>query len=682
MKEMKKNQEKPGLWQFLKFAFANFNTFKAMTIKNKISPILTLANIEIGKINPQDPLRAKRISEFDPAMIELYKGRWHATQARKSKLKKEWKQSFSSFKNAEKLGKKLKKSLLNKSQEALDFPKSKITTNDTEIKFADGVPLVPEVTPIVILSGTDFEMGRQYAKQIVQIFGKWILEQKTGQNFTKKDLEIMKKWEDEHRKFTPEILEFCEGWVQGAKDVGIKMTYEEVLDLWVGHKEPATNPLNAESGLPELPPIACSGNAAWGRATKDGKLVVGSSGDHSMSYQVTIIAFPKKGNNFIYSPFSATGSLPTVGDCWFFGHPAMNNKGLAYIHHGGGPKFLEPKESWGYGIRRAASVMHILRFANTAKEAQEIEKNWPIGDVGYGDQATVGGFYADDNYGYVLEGRKNPLALREAGLMGEEDFLYANNGPIHPDVIKSEWMAKDKEKWRHDKNGGWYSDQPGITKSFGLMWKWFSGKVSVGELMTQGMMAAFNNSCKRNKFAFEKMNQTKGKIDFEFMKSLFSISGTLPNGNWNKITKEYKKTGKWGKISVGHSSNAIVVAMKPSEGKYACCAGPVKRGIAPMSPDFAISIYGETNVFWEIKLENNPKSITSYAKEKAKSCIQEAKKEIVKTKNQELDEMLVLAKKEFEKGELLENSDNIYDIAKSTRAFTRAQVRALQVYCF
>ena len=44
--------------------------------------------------------------------------------------------------------------------------------------------------------------------------------------------------------------------------------------------------------------------------------------------------------------------------------------------------------------------------------------------------------------------------------------------------------------------------------------------------------------------------------------------------------------------------------------------------------------------------------------------------------------MLVLAKKEFEKGELLENSDNIYDIAKSTRAFTRAQVRALQVYCF
>ena len=674
---MKETDTQPNLWQFLKFSFKNYYTFKAMVTKNKISPILTLANIEIGKMDLTDPLRDQRISEFNQAMIEYYKGRWYATQAHNNNSKKEWELAFANFKNANKKVGKLRKALINKSRKTLDFSKSKITTGNTEIKFADGVPLVPEITPIVILNGTDFEMGQQYAKQIVQIFGKWILEQKANQDFTKTDLEVMRKWEDQHKKYTPEILEFCKGWVQGAKDAGIIMSYEDVLDLWVGHKEPATNPLNAESGMPELPPLACSGNAAWGKATKDGKLVTGSSGDHSMSYQVTIIAFPKNGNNYIYSPFSAIGSLPTVGDCWFFGHPAMNDKGLAYVHHGGGPKFLEPEENWGYGIRRAASVMHILRFANTAKEALKIEKNWPIGDVGYGDQATVGGFYADDNYGYVLEGRKEPFALREAGLMGETDFLYANNGPIHPDVIKSEWMAKDKDKWQWDKNGGWYSDQPGLTKSFGLIWKWFSGRVSVGELMTQGMMGAFNNSCKRNKFAFEKMNQTIGKIDFEFMKSLFSISGTLPDGSWNKIAKEYKKYGKWGEISVGHSSNAIVVAMKPSEGKYACCAGPIERGITPMSPDFAISIYGETNAFWEIKLGENPKSFVTYVKNMANEYLQKAKKEI-KTTDQELNKMLVLAEKEFEKGKLLVNSDDICDIAKSTRAFTRSQVRALQ----
>lgn len=216
---MKETNTQPNLWQFLKFSFKNYYTFKAMVTKNKISPILTLANIEIGKMDLTDPLRDQRISEFNQAMIEFYKGRWYATQTHNNNSKKEWELAFANFKNANKKVGKLRKALINKSRKTLDFSKSKITTGNTEIKFADGVPLVPEITPIVILNGTDFEMGRQYAKQIVQIFG----------------------------------------------------------------------------------------------------------------------------------------------------HPAMNDKGLAYVHHGGGPKFLEPEENWGYGIRRAASVMHILRFAKSTR---------------------------------------------------------------------------------------------------------------------------------------------------------------------------------------------------------------------------------------------------------------------------------------------------------------------------
>ncbi|MEM7798315.1 MAG: hypothetical protein AAF633_03915 [Chloroflexota bacterium] len=41
------------------------------------------------------------------------------------------------------------------------------------------------------------------------------------------------------------------------------------------------------------------------------------------------------GNNYIFAPFGADGGVPAAGPLYFFGHPGMNNKGLAYVHHGG-----------------------------------------------------------------------------------------------------------------------------------------------------------------------------------------------------------------------------------------------------------------------------------------------------------------------------------------------------------
>jgi len=57
-----------------------------------------------------------------------------------------------------------------------------------------------------------------------------------------------------------------------------------------------------------------------------------------------------------------------------------------------------------------------------------MELSFPVGDVGF-PNSTVGGFYADRTYGYVIEARKDPVIIREAD---EENFLYANNSVIHP----------------------------------------------------------------------------------------------------------------------------------------------------------------------------------------------------------------------------------------------------------
>ena len=109
------------------------------------------------------------------------------------------------------------------------------------------------------------------------------------------------------------------------------MAYEDVLDLWTGHKPPAETLLGLSDGEPFMAPPFCSGAASWGRATIDGKLVTVSTGDHDPHHMVTIVAYPQTGNAFIISPFSATGDLAKLGGIYMFGHPGMNSQGLAYV---------------------------------------------------------------------------------------------------------------------------------------------------------------------------------------------------------------------------------------------------------------------------------------------------------------------------------------------------------------
>ena len=648
--------------------------------------------MEIGKLDNTSPIYNQRADEYNQAVIAYYKGKFLSTEASKKRDRKLWKVAFQSFKEANWIGNKLYHALINGSSKPIHISQVVFGKNGTELKFADGVPLIPEVTPIIILKGSDYQMGYQYAQQLVQVFGAWILQNKAHKSFSNQQKNHLKLWEDEHRKYTPWLLDFVKGWVQGANEVGVEMSYEDVLYLWVGDRAPSKDFLTQE-GLPQIPPLACSGLAAWGHATPDGKLVTGSSGDHDLSYQVIIVAYPDDGNAFIYSAFGATGAIAGAGDLWFFGHPAMNSRGVAYVHHGGGPKFLEPKQYWGYGVRRAASVVHIMKFAYSAKDALEMELAMPIGDVGSGDQGTVGGFYADDNYGYVIEGRKDPVAIREAGLMGETDFLYANNSAIHPDVVKSEWMSKTKDQWIWDPHGGWKPKKAvGMTKSIGLFLQWASGRLSTNEVMLRGMMMGYANSCERNNYAFSKLDYAKGKIDPEYLKMMYRNGGILPEGSWRKIVKNYKKTGDWGKISIGHASNALIAIMKPSEGLFSLCTGPAKRGLSPLLPGSNLPIFNETNSFWEIKLSSSPSGVAEYAKKRAQEYIADAlavltKLEATNSAYKSLKHLLNQAQSELKEGKAYEDSaeatvDNeaLYNLAKATRSYTRAQVKAKQVF--
>jgi hypothetical protein len=675
--------------------FKNMQYMRAFSKISKAKLILGRANLAFARLGYNDPLYAQRLSELNAVLLECSKARWYSSTGIFSKSKEDWKKALSEFDKCIKHGEVLLKLLESGSGEALGIRMPELSNAGTEILFADGAPVVPEVCPVIVLKGSSYEMGYQYAQQLVHVFGSWMLERKAGRRFTDRAREIIGKWEEQIAAYAPEILDMCRGWAQGAKDLGIGMTYLDVLELWTGHMPPRTTYMGRGDKISDIPPpIACSGAGAWGRATADGKLVTGSSGDADPSFPVVIMAFPDTGNNFMFTTFSGVGDITLAGSQQMFGFPGMNDKGLAYIEHGGQPRLIEPKKYWGYGLRRATSVLHILRFAGSAKEAMRMEMECPVGDAGM-DNGTIGGFYADSTYGYVLESRKDPVIVRESGYMGETDFLYANNSAMHRDAAQAAWMQADQEKskdWKWEEHGGWY---PANFSGFKLS-ELFRGGEGQAYVALRGM---YHGCFKRNTYHYNVLNGAVGKIDAEYMKMIYRNSGSIPAKPWKEAEKEFNKTGKWGRVSVGSANNGVITVTKPdagSNGLYCVCVGEAKRGMTPNSPflaSFNIPMYNETNSFWDLQLSVAPRQAAEYACGKAKEHLKEAAGLLAG--NQTIDSADTLGYlqglinetgENLQRGEdcmasavNLPEKESVYHWARAIRAFTRAQAKASAV---
>jgi len=653
--------------------------------------ILMRANIALSKLDPDSSLFVRRRFELNAAMLELSKARYWGTAAIQSRSRSDWARSRSSFKRAISLGRALLSLVERGNEEPLEVPSHQFNHANAEILFVDGAPVVPEVCPLIVLEGSSYQMGYQYAQQVVQVFGRWMLERKTGRRFSAANLRELRAWEGVVEKHAPEILEMCRGWVAGAADSGLPMTYDEVLDIWTGHTPPKSTFMGRGDELTDTPPsFACSGAAAWGRATTDGRLVTGSSGDHDPSFPVVIMAYPDTGNNFMFTSFSAVGEISLVGAVHMFGHPGMNSKGVAYVEHGGQPRMIEPRKYWGYGLRRATSVLHNLRFAASAREALELELSAPVGDVGM-DNFTIGGFYADSSYGYVLESRKEPVAVREAGYMGETDFLYANNSAMHREAARAEWMVSDQAEhgdWEWDEHGGWRPHNFQGLKLADL----FRGGEGQARLALRGM---YYGSARRNLFHWAELSRALGSIDVDFMRALFRKKGAQPAVPWKQQVRDYNRTGAWGEITVGHAGNGVLTVTRPDDGPnglYSVCVGQAARGMPANSPFFAsfCPTYNETNTFWEIRLAEGPAAAAEDALARAQTLVEEAEcragqgggcteaRRLTSELLEEAQSALEEARRGLGESTGLTGNAALYRVARAARSALTAQAKAAQ----
>lgn len=685
----KKPSKLKFLWMVTRYTLENKRWFKANKAKGVIAVLLTRCNTELGKMSFHDRLFPSRIQEYNAAVIEAEKAKYYWDQAMTSGDRKDWDRSTSHFKKSREIGEQLLEILQSGSSDLIPIVKPVFTSEDTEVKFTGGVPLVPEILPVIMITGTDEEMGYQYAQQVIQIYGTWIMQRKAGRSktFTAEDLDCMHQWEAQIKKYAPEILGYCRGWAAGATDAGVPMSYEDVLDLWTGHQPPAKLPYNLnEIGLPgELASPFCSGLAAWGRATRDGSLVTASTGDHNPQQAATVIAFPNDGNAFIVMPFHVTGDIRSAPQMFMMGHPGMNNKGLAYVEHGGEPRLGEPMELWGYGLRKGTAIWHILRYANSAKEALEMELSFPVGDVGT-VMGSVGGFWADSTYAFVPERRSEPVAIREAGHLGEVDFMYACNGALHRDFADVWWMKLNPENWHWDEHGGWrpikyYNFNRGMMGDPMEM-------VRVSASMVQ------NGNFERCMYFYEQMTRGHGQVDADYMKMVLRNGGTPPEGDWDEIVRNFEKTGNWGKVSAAHSTNTITVVMEPKDGAdglFSLCHGEAKRGMVAFAPRQTVYMYNETNAFWEVKLAADPLRVVEHARSRAEELMKQAQDALTELDPsdaacQPLSEFFEQSRWAYaagssarEKARAENGNMALYAASRALRGFNQAQVLALQV---
>lgn len=653
---------------------------------------LLSANEGLDRSGYASPLYGQRIAAVDSALLILLRARWKYNRAtgenaersaRSDSPEEDILGAIADGREAAEFGRAIADTTGPLPDELVDRGRSIRSgagTRGTEISFFDGIPIVPAIAPIVIVQGSSREMGHQYAVQVLEIFGRFVFEQISARRITKQRADVLAGWTEQLQRHTPEIVDFAEGIADGAAASGVPMTGAQAMSLITDICPPATEPLpigvlDAEGGgamgayfgvLMEQdltsagPDGPCSGAAAWGSATADSRAHFAASTDHDCDFQVTIVAFPDDGNAFIHTPFSVTGSIAGVGRFGLAGHPSINSAGVGYVHHGGGNSCAEPRASWGYGVSRGASVMHAMRYANSARDALDMELALPVGDAGR-LLGSAGGFYVDSQFGYVLEDRTpgRPVVRDRTFTNGGADFefLYATNNIQSPELKGA--FCPPAGGYDFSVEAGWYTDRP-------------ESPTDVGAGISTRQLWA-NSSGPRNRFLHHRLVSSSGSVTAEMLRDLFREGPDLG-------------AGAPAEAPVGHRGNAFVAFGTPSLGRYSAAVGMIAPRWTGPNHGHGFFYYGETGTYWDVVLDQSPAALVDGARASAMRDIDRAGRLLAESRHTladaaSLDALLAEARAEYSAGTAPAKAapTRIANLARSCRAFTRAQVRARQV---
>jgi hypothetical protein len=428
--------------------------------------------------------------------------------------------------------------------------------------------LPPSILPIVILQGSDYEMGFQYGEQACAYLdrtreAKWA---SALQRFSREEvLRALKANQSFVVLYTPEWIDFMRGMADGATRSGFPMTYTDVMLMNCTLPDPKTSFYPEDADKDALPPKRCSVASAWGSATADGRLIGIDTLDTSdVAHAVLIVAYPDRGNAYMCG-----ADAGEIGD-----HFLMNDKGF-FLGNSGGGGSPRPEDD-GYGIAWACSLPYLVRFCDGAFEARDLVMTWQIN--------TPENFHFVDVRGNacVVEKTAAVQAVRKPGDFGEKDFMFSTNNYLSPE------MKVTKEGEFVGAHGGF------------------------------GAYAA-----PRNKMIWDLLHNYHGTIDLEFAKMVLRFPGAPPpwppDGGWEAMF--CRPTNLWTGIAMPDDGD---------KGEALICTGPVGRVLhgsmasdkSMMNPTYRY--VSGTHTFYKLRLAKGPLELVKAAREAAEEEIANA----------------------------------------------------------
>lgn len=355
--------------------------------------------------------------------------------------------------------------------------------------------LPPSTQPLVILSGSDYEMGYQYGYQAAEgmnWFKNKLWAEMLGEEpgayygmggWTEEEVyEILQGFQYYIREYTPEFIDIFKGMADGSTAAGYPISYADALlmnaewDMEVATSEEANYPEPVEP----LPPHHCSSFAAWGDETsEEGSVITIHSEDDPFAYTMGAVVFPDEGNNVI----QGGGEAGT----WAFTY-LQNDKGL-FIGLTASPAKRDVDNQFGLPVN--LSLFHLARYCDTAEEAKDMLLSF---------QLTCGYIYLisdSDGDCYAIETTGAHKTVRTAGDFDEGDFL----------VITNHYITEEMQ-------------------------------------VSQGTIRPTSSTARRYEQLFDNLTEYAGSVDFEFAKLMLRTPPVCRSSNrsqWIGVYEEGEK---------------------------------------------------------------------------------------------------------------------------------------------
>ena len=414
---------------------------------------------------------------------------------------------------------------------------------------------------VVVVSGSNFEMGRQYGEQAAAAIEHNLALMKShlyevhGKTTVDND---MKVWDFYNKENDPGLQDWFKGIVKGCKKKKVKVSYNDLVLLMVYPTELWARPyseypeeaakkgklkaarkkqLKAGITIPELnieekKHHSCNSFAATGTATPDKKPIIGITqmvNDKAMD-TVILIAFPEDGPSWVSQPYA--GRINS--------NSAMNSSGFAWTM----TAILSDEPAWG--LAPEAYFHYLAQYVTSPTTAQAYLTTTPRAGV-------TGGFTMADAAGNISVYECNALAfhLRVPGDQGETDFTVMTNHLVDESlqIYNPPWL------------------EPAL-----------------------GTFTRYDT-------VFQFITESLGAIDFPFAKSMFASSDWYDGAVWH-----YNEPGAPG-ISNDHTSVNQSIYFPADLIAYLQTGTPSGNGL----PAYA------TGEYVKIKLSNDPDTNTANA---------------------------------------------------------------------